>query len=171
MRNFHLPLPDETYEHLRAAAERSRVPATTLAREAIDLWLRQQLRKARDEAIAAYAAEIAGTSLGAEVRRGEVHWADLVPRSGSEQTGRRPVIVVSHDAFNQTAGWKSIIVVPISTSPAQARRGPTVVEIPAGAGGLAKTSYAICHRVTTPDRAKLAKRAGTLPGEVLDGVA
>ncbi len=63
MKNFHLPLPDETYEHLRAAAERSKVPATAIAREAIDSWLRQQLRKARHDAIAAYAAEMAGTDL------------------------------------------------------------------------------------------------------------
>jgi len=63
MKNFHLPLPDDTYEHLRAAAERSKVPATALAREAIDFWLRQQLRKARHDAIAAYAAEMAGTAL------------------------------------------------------------------------------------------------------------
>jgi hypothetical protein len=38
------------------------VPATVLAREAIDFWLRQQLRKTRHDAIAAYAAESAGTS-------------------------------------------------------------------------------------------------------------
>jgi len=63
MKNFHLPLPDDTYEHLRAAAARSKVPATTLAREAIDFWLRQQLRKTRHDAIAAYAAEAAGTVL------------------------------------------------------------------------------------------------------------
>lgn len=63
MRNFHLPLPDDTYEHLRDAAERSKVPATALAREAIDFWLRQQRRKARHDAVAAYAAETAGTSL------------------------------------------------------------------------------------------------------------
>jgi predicted transcriptional regulator len=63
MKNFHLPLPDETYEHLRTAAERSRVPATAIAREAIDFWLRQELRKARHDAIAAYAAEMAGTAL------------------------------------------------------------------------------------------------------------
>ena len=63
MKNFHLPLPDETYEHLRAAAERSRVPATAIAREAIDFWLRQELRKARHDAIAAYAAEMAGSAL------------------------------------------------------------------------------------------------------------
>jgi predicted transcriptional regulator len=62
MRNFHLPLPEETYTRLRAEAERTRVPATTLAREALDEWLRRQTRKARHNAIAAYAAECAGTS-------------------------------------------------------------------------------------------------------------
>jgi hypothetical protein len=63
MKNFHLPLPEQTYANLRAEAERMQVPATTLAREALDDWLRQQLRKARRDAIAAYAAEMAGTHL------------------------------------------------------------------------------------------------------------
>src|SRR5258708_18830080 len=101
------------------------------------------------------------------MRRGEVHWADLVPRSGSEQAGRRPVIVVSHDGFNQTPGWRSIIVVPITRSTAQSKRGPTVVEIRGGTGGLAKTSFAICHQVTTFDRAKFAKRIGILPADAV----
>ncbi len=48
---------------LRAEAERTGLPATTLAREAVDSWLREQSRKARHEAIAAYAAEMAGTPL------------------------------------------------------------------------------------------------------------
>jgi hypothetical protein len=61
MKNFHVPLSDETYDHLRIAAQRSKIPATVIAREAIDLWLRQQFRKLRHEAIAAYAAEEAGT--------------------------------------------------------------------------------------------------------------
>lgn len=63
MKNFHLPLPEQTYAQLRTEAERAQVPATALAREAIDWWLRQQLRKARHDAIAAYAAEMAGTDL------------------------------------------------------------------------------------------------------------
>jgi hypothetical protein len=63
MKNFHLPLPDQTYIDLRAEAERAQVPATVLAREAIDSWLRQQLRKARHDRIAAYAVEMAGTDL------------------------------------------------------------------------------------------------------------
>jgi mRNA interferase MazF len=104
------------------------------------------------------------------MKRGEVHWADLAPRSGSEQTGRRPVIVVSHDGFNETPGWRSIIVVPISTSANQRARRLTVIEIPAGMSGLPKTSIAVCHQVTTLDRAKLTKRIGALPAEILRDV-
>src|SRR2546427_36652 len=63
MKNFHLPLPERTYAQLRAEAARTQVPATTLAREAIDLWLRNQFRAARHEAIAGYAEEMASTNL------------------------------------------------------------------------------------------------------------
>jgi len=101
------------------------------------------------------------------MKRGDVHWADLVPRSGSEQMGRRPVIVVSHDGFNKTPGWRSVIVVPISTSSSQGKRGPTVIELSGGTAGLPKTSFAVCHQVTTLDRGKLTKRVGSLPSESL----
>ena len=77
------------------------------------------------------------------------------------------MILVSHDGFNQTPAWRSIIVVPISTSASQIKRGLTVVEIPGGAASLPKTSCALCHQVTTLDRAKLTKRIGALPPEVL----
>ena len=63
MKNFHLPLPERTYALLRAEAERIQMPATAVAREAIDSWLRDQGRKARHDAIAAYAVEVAGTDL------------------------------------------------------------------------------------------------------------
>jgi hypothetical protein len=61
MKNFHLPLPESTYDQLRAAALRAQEPATALAREAIESWLREQTRKARHEAVAAYAVEMSGT--------------------------------------------------------------------------------------------------------------
>jgi mRNA-degrading endonuclease toxin of MazEF toxin-antitoxin module len=101
------------------------------------------------------------------MKRGEVYWADFVPRSGSEQTGRRPVILVSHDGFNQTPGWRSIVVVPIATSSSQAKRGPTVIEFSGGTAGLPKTSFAVCHQATTLDRARLTTRLGTLSSESL----
>jgi mRNA interferase MazF len=105
------------------------------------------------------------------VRRGEIYWVNLSPRSGSEQKGRRPALVVSHDAFLLHPGWQSIIVVPISTSPSQAGRGPTAIPLPRGAGGLPRPSVALCHQVTTIDRAKLEKRLGLLPPLLLREVA
>jgi len=104
------------------------------------------------------------------MKRGEIYLAQLAPRSGSEQQGRRPVIVVSHDAFNQTTGWRSVIVVLISSSAAQAGRGPTAIHLPAGAGGLKKTSVAVCHQVTTLDRAKLVQFFGLLDAQLLGQV-
>jgi mRNA interferase MazF len=101
------------------------------------------------------------------VKRGEVWWAELATRSGSEQRGRRPVVVVSHDAFNAIATWRSIVVVPLSTSDAQARRGPTAITVTRGTAGLLRSSIALCHQVTTLDRSKLSKHIGTLPANVL----
>ncbi len=104
------------------------------------------------------------------MKRGELYWADLRPRSGSEQTGRRPVLVISHDGFNQTPSWRSVIVVPLSTSGSQAKRGPTAVAIPQGEGGLKKAGVALCHQVTTLDRSKLVELIGTLSKDFLRNV-
>lgn len=101
------------------------------------------------------------------MKRGELYWANLAPRSGSEQSGRRPVIIVSHNAFNEAPAWRSAIIVPISTSLIQARRGPTVVALPAGTAGLKSDSVAICHQITTLDRSKLDERIGGLSPEIL----
>lgn len=46
---------------LRTEAERVQLPATTVAREAIAFWLRTRKRVERQNAIAAYAADMAGT--------------------------------------------------------------------------------------------------------------
>lgn len=96
------------------------------------------------------------------MKRGDVVWAELKPRSGSEQQGTRPVIVVSHDGFNLTPGWRSIIVVPLSTSSTQAARGPTAVPYSKGTSGLKADSVALCHQVTTIDREKLRETIGKL---------
>ena len=102
--------------------------------------------------------------------RGDVCWARLAPRSGSEQQGRRPVVVVSHDGFNRTATWRSVIVVPLSTSATQQRRGPTAVLVTPSDSGLGDVSVALCHQVTTLDRAKLEPAIGCLRSSALAAV-
>jgi mRNA interferase MazF len=40
----------------------------------------------------------------AGILRGEIRWADLAPTKGSEQAGRRPVVILSDDRFNDRSG-------------------------------------------------------------------
>ena len=104
------------------------------------------------------------------MRRGDVFWAELEPRSGSEQRGRRPVIILSHDGFNEAPHWRSIIAVPCSTADPQKRRGPTVAFLVKGTGGLSDDCVAVCHQITTLDRSKLSQRIGSLPDVALRAV-
>lgn len=63
MKNFHLPLPEKTYLDLRTEAQRSHVPATSLARQAVEAWLKARRRAERKRDIAAFAAEAGGSGL------------------------------------------------------------------------------------------------------------
>jgi predicted transcriptional regulator len=63
MKNLRVRLPEETHRLLRVTAERTKAPATALAREAIEAWLRREERRVRHDAIAAYAETMAGTAL------------------------------------------------------------------------------------------------------------
>jgi predicted transcriptional regulator len=62
MRNLHVPLPEELHKRLQAEAQRSRRPATALAREAIDRWLEETRAAAIREEIGRYAQAHAGTA-------------------------------------------------------------------------------------------------------------
>ncbi len=61
-----------------------------------------------------------------QVRRGEILWADLNPVRGSEQGGRRPVVVLSHDVFNERSGIATAMAV---TSQAQQAGFPLTLEL------------------------------------------
>lgn len=79
-RNFHVPLPKDVHAALRSEAERTGRPATVLAREAIESYLRRRRRIALHEAIAAYAAAHAGTPTDLDTaleRAGVEHLLDL----------------------------------------------------------------------------------------------
>jgi len=69
-RNFHVPLPEDVYARLKEQAAADRISATTIARRAIEEWLRQRRRVTLHEAIAAYASQQAGaTDLDPDLER------------------------------------------------------------------------------------------------------
>ncbi len=54
----------------------------------------------------------------ARILRGDVYWADLNPVIGSEQGGLRPVLVLSHNVFNERSG--TVIAVALTGQPQEA---------------------------------------------------
>jgi mRNA interferase MazF len=54
----------------------------------------------------------------ARILRGDIHWADLNPVIGSEQGGLRPVLILSHNVFNEKSG--TVIAVAITSQPQRA---------------------------------------------------
>ncbi len=59
--NFHLPLPEQLYQRLKATASRQRTSSTQLVKQAVEYWLAEQERLAVHEEIAAYAGAMAGS--------------------------------------------------------------------------------------------------------------
>ena len=54
----------------------------------------------------------------AQILRGEIYWADLDPTKGHEQSGQRPVLILSHDIFNQRSG--TVIAMALTSQPQRA---------------------------------------------------
>jgi mRNA interferase MazF len=54
----------------------------------------------------------------ARILRGEIRWADLNPVRGHEQAGLRPVLILSHDIFNNKSG--TVIALAITSQPQKA---------------------------------------------------
>ena len=54
----------------------------------------------------------------AKILRGQIYWADLNPAIGSEQGGLRPVLILSHNVFNERSG--TVIAVAVTSQPQRA---------------------------------------------------
>jgi mRNA interferase MazF len=54
----------------------------------------------------------------ARILRGEIRWADLNPVRGHEQGGKRPVVIISQDVFNERSG--TVIAMAVTSQPQRA---------------------------------------------------
>ncbi len=101
----------------------------------------------------------------ARILRGEIRWADLNPVRGSEQAGRRPVLVLSHDVFNERSG--TIIAVAVTSQPQRAGF-PLTLELKSR--GLPKKSWVKISQIRTLAAERLGKRLGRAAPEEIEQV-
>jgi mRNA interferase MazF len=98
----------------------------------------------------------------ARILRGEVRWAELNPVRGREQSGLRPVLVLSHDVFNERSG--TVIAVAL-TSQAQRAGFPLTYELVAAK--LPKRSWVKISQIRTLSVERIGARLGRASPEEL----
>ncbi len=91
----------------------------------------------------------------ARILRGEIRWADLSPSRGREPAGRRPVLVLSHDVFNERSG--TVIATAITSEPKRAGF-PLTLELRQSA--LPKRSWVKISQIRTLARERIGRRLG-----------
>lgn len=98
--------------------------------------------------------------------RGDIWLADLNPVRGHEQAGRRPVLVVSVNAFNQSRA-DLVVVIPITST---LRQIPFHVVVQPPEGGLTNPSALLCEAVRSISKDRLVTRWGTLSASTMSQV-
>ena len=98
----------------------------------------------------------------ARILRGEIRWADLGPTGGREQAGQRPVLIISHDVFNERSG--TVIAVALTSQPPRAGFPLTLELHPEG---LPKRSWVKISQIRTLAVERIGKRLGEATPEEL----
>ncbi len=93
------------------------------------------------------------------IKRGDLFWVNLDPARGSEQAGRRPVLVIQNDIGNEAA--PTTIVAPLTTK-SFSKEYPTNVHLPKGTGGLKSNSAVLLSQIRTLDKTRLERKIGRL---------
>ena len=99
----------------------------------------------------------------AGILRGEIYWADLGPTKGHEQAGERPVLVISHDVFNEHSG--TVIAMALTSQPQKAGF-PLTLEL--DDTSLPKKSWVKIGQVRTLSTERLGKKITRLSDKELD---
>ncbi len=101
----------------------------------------------------------------ANILRGEIYWADLNPVMGSEQGGFRPVLVLSHDIFNEKSG--TVIAMAITSQPQKAGF-PLTFEL--SKTKLPKKSWIKISQIRTLSTKRIRRKIGSVSPEELNMV-
>lgn len=101
----------------------------------------------------------------ARIVRGDVYWADLEPVRGREQAGRRPVLVLSRELFNERSG--TVIAMAVTSQP-QSAGFPLTFSLPEDL--LPKPSWVKISQIGTLSTERLGKKLTRLPEAELDRI-
>lgn len=101
----------------------------------------------------------------ARILRGDIRWADLNPTKGNEQAGIRPVLILSHDVFNERSG--TVIAMAITSQPQRAGF-PLTFELESDK--LPKKSWVKISQIRTLSVQRIGKKIASLPPEVLENL-
>ena len=101
----------------------------------------------------------------ARILRGEIRWADLNPVKGHEQGGKRPVLILSQDVFNQRSG--TVIAMAITSQPQRAGF-PLTLEILSLK--LPKRSWVKISQIRTLSTERIGRKIGFISPEELSDV-
>lgn len=105
----------------------------------------------------------------ARILRGDIRWADLNPVRGREQAGLRPVLILSHDVFNERSG--TVIALAITSQPQRAGF-PLTLELKTG--NLPKRSWIKIGQIRTLSIERIGKLIGRASdedlGQVIEGL-
>ncbi len=88
----------------------------------------------------------------ARILRGDIRWADLNPVRGREQAGLRPVLILSHDVFNERS--ETVIALAITSQPQRAGF-PLTLELKAD--NLPKRSWVKISQIRTLSIERIGK--------------
>lgn len=101
----------------------------------------------------------------AKILRGEIRWADLNPTIGREQSGERPVLILSQDVFNERSGT---VIAMALTSQEQRAGFPLTHEI--RKSKLPKRSWVKISQIRTLSTERIGRTIGSVDPEELDHV-
>jgi len=98
----------------------------------------------------------------ARILRGEIRWADLNPTRGREQAGLRPVLILSHDVFNERSG--TVIAVAIAS---QSQRAGFPLTLELKTVDMPKQSWVKISQIRTLSVERIGKIIGRASQEEL----
>jgi mRNA interferase MazF len=101
----------------------------------------------------------------AQILRGDIIWANLNPTQGHEQSGKRPVLILSHDVFNEKSG--TVIAVALTSQPQKAGF-PLTLELKGKKH--AKPSWVKISQIRTLSVLRLGEKIGQVSPRELEQV-